>query len=252
MGETLLAQGDPAAAEAAFRKALLVAPDDFSANYGLGRSLHRQNRLLDAVAAYHKALVIQPDAPAANMHMALVYLQLDNTPAALPFAEKAVRLDPKHGPARINLGVAYERLNRVDDAILQYETAMELVEPTPQILRNLLNAYASGKRYAEAANTAAALVKMEPTSNNYERLGWANFKLGDYDRSTEFYAKAVEVDPGNWVAMNGMAVNAINRWLLSGRQDKAAGKEASAHFRQSLKVNPDQPKVVKLLTSYGL
>ncbi len=252
IGETLLAQGDPKAAEAAFRQALRVSPDSFEANLGLGRALHRQSRLVDAIASYHRALVIDPDSALANISMALAYLQMDNAAGAVPFAERAVKLDPKNGPARVNLGVAYERLNRLDDAIVQYETSLELIDPTPQILRNLLNAYASAQRYKEAANTADALVRLDPSSDNYERLGWAHFKLGDFQKSFEYYRKSTDIDPANWVSINGMAVNAINRWLLSGRQDRAAAAEASSYFRRSLQLNPDQPKVVKLITSYGL
>jgi len=252
IGETLLAQGDPQTAEKVFRRAIAVSPESFDAHFGLGRSLHRQNRFLDAIAAYHRALVIDPDAPLGNLSMALAYLQLDNPAGAVPFAERSVRLDPKNGAARVNLGVAYERLGRIEEAIVQYETSLELIDPSPQILRNLLNAYASAQRFKEAANTADALVRLDPSSDNYERLGWAHFKLGDFTRSFEYYKKSTDVDPANWVSINGMAVNAINRWLISGRQDRTAAAEASSLFRRSLQLNPDQPKVVKLLTSYGL
>jgi len=248
----MLAQGDPAAAEKAFRQAIAVSPQSFEANFGLGRSLHRQNKLLEAISAYHKALVIDQDSAVANMSMALAYLQMDNAVGAVPFAERAVRLDPNSGPGRVNLGVAYERLNRIDDAIVQYEKALELLDPTPQILRNLLNAYATAQRYQEAANTADALVRLDPSSDNYERLGWAHFKLGEFAKSNEFYKKSTDIDPANWVSINGLAVNAINRWLLSGRQDRAAAADASSFFRRSLQLNPNQPKVVKLITSYGL
>ena len=164
---------------------------------------------------------------------------------------RAVKLKPDSGPARINLGVAYERAGRSADAVLQYETAAELMEPTPQLLMNLLNAYAQSKRYREAVNTAGLLVRLAPTANSHERLGWAYFRLGDYSKSLESYRESVRVDPQHWPGWNGVGVNMLNMWLQGDRKDAAQLEQAKAAFRRSLQINPDQPKVQKLLAAYA-
>ena len=41
-------------------------------------------------------------------------------------------------------------------------------------------------------------------------------------------------------------------WLLSGKADEEAALEARDAFRRSLRLNTNQPKVIKLLTDYRL
>ena len=168
------------------------------------------------------------------------------------FAETAVKLKPDSGIARINLGVAYELSGKYDFAIQQYEMAAELMEPTPQLLTNLLNAYSQSKRYREAVNAALLLVKLAPTPNSYERLGWAYFRVGDYEKSLNGYREAVRIDSRHWPSWNGIGVNLLNAWVVGGKKDVSLKGSAKAAFEKSLLQNPEQPKVVKLMKAYKL
>jgi len=238
-------------AELAYGNAVNIDNGNFDAHFGRGKSLQVLNRLVDAIRSYHRALLIRPEDFDANLNMATAYLQLDEPNSALTYAERAVKLKPDSGPARINLGVAYERAGRSADAVMQYETAAELMEPTPQLLMNLLNAYAQSKRYREAVNTAGLLVRIAPTANSHERLGWAYFRLGDYSKSLDSYRESVRVDPQHWPGWNGVGVNMLNMWLQGDRKDASQLEQAKAAFRRSLQVNPDQPKVQKLVAAYA-
>ena len=237
-------------AELAYANAAALDNGSFDAHFGRGKALQVLNRLIDAIRSYHRALLIRPEDFDANLNMATAYLQLDQPQTAITYAEKAVKLKPDSGTARINLGVAYERAGRAADAVAQYETAAELMEPTPQLLMNLLNAYAQSRRYREAVNAAGLLVRVEPTANSWERLGWANFRLGDYARSLDAYRESVRVDAQHWPGWNGVGVNLLNAWLQGGRTDRAQAEQAMTAFRKSLQINPDQVKVRKLIDSY--
>jgi len=172
--------------------------------------------------------------------------------SAQVFAEKVVEVDPAHGPGRAALGSVYVELGRYQEAITQYEAAVELMEPTPPLLINLINALGKEDRYVDARNTAEYLVKLVPSAEAYERLGWASFRMGDYDESIEAYRRAAALKADYWQAHNGVGCNALNAWLLSGKQNTGALGEARRSFRQSLRANPDQPKVVSLLFKYGV
>jgi deoxyribonuclease-4 len=237
-------------AESAYANASVLDNGNFEAHFGRGKALQVLNRLIDAIRCYHRALLIRPDDFDANLNMATAYLQLDQPTSAITFAEKAVKLKPESGTARINLGVAYERAGRAADAVAQYETAAELMEPTPQLLINLLNAYAQSKRYREAVNAAGLLVRIAPTANSWERLGWACFRQGDFTRSLESYRESVRVDPQHWPGWNGVGVNLLNTWLQGGKRDPSQIEQATAAFRKSLQINPEQVKVQKLLQAY--
>ena len=253
VGEIYMIRQDYAKAEPAYSKAARLEPRNFDAQYGHGLALQMLERFLDAIRAYHRALTINPHSFSANLNMATSYLQIGDADSAVAFAQKAVELDPASGPARIQLGAVYEKVGRNPEAIEEYLTATELLDdPSPELMLNLVTVLAKEKRYREAINTAETLVDVAPSANAYERLGWAYFRLADYEQSIVAYRMGVELDANHWPSLNGVGVNALNSWLLSKKRDKEAAREAKDAFRASLRANPDQPKIIKLLTDYQL
>jgi len=251
IGEIYMIQQDYEAAEPVLARAARLEPRNFDAQYGHGRALQMLDRFIEAVRAYHRALTIRPDSLDVNQRIATTYIQMGEPSSALVFAEKAVEIDSASGPARVNLAAIYQDIGRTEDAIHQYEAAVELMEPTPPLLLSLITALAKEKRYVDAKNTAEYLVKLDPSARAWERLGWCAFRLGDYQQSIESYREAVQVDPFYWPALNGIGCNALNTWLLSGKADGSAFQEARQSLRRSLRANPDQPKVISLLSQYG-
>lgn len=252
IGDVRFSQGRYADAEPNFKRAVTLDPADFQAQYGHGRSLQMLGRLAESIGAYQRALVANPKSAEVNLNMATAYLSLGDPRVAAQFGQRAVQLEPRNGAAHVNLGVAYERLGRPGDAIVQYQAAAELLPATPQLLTNMVNAYVADGRYPEAVNTAIALTKLSLGPETYERLGWAEFRAGNYDSSSAAYRQSVVIDPNYWPAWNGIGVNALNRWLLSEKKDAVAASEARRAFRASMQANPNQPKVLKLYTTYGL
>lgn len=252
IGEVYVAQGNYADAEPAYARAARIEPRNFDAQYGHGTVLQKLQRFVEAIRAYARALSVKPESFEANLAMAQTYLAMADAPGALVYAEKAEQLQPGSGPARVTLGQVYERLGRPREAIEQFETAMELVDPSPELLLSLVKAYGDEKRFDEAVNAAEVLVKTAPSAAAYERLGWAYFRLGKYSESMKAYVDAVHIDDTYWPALNGIGVNALNTWLVSNHADAKAAAEAKDAFRQSLRANPNQPKVVRLLTTYPL
>ena len=252
VGQMQSRKQDWAQAQAAFANATELDSSNFEAQFGRGKALQVLNQLVDSIRAYHRALLIRPEDFDTNLNLATAYLQLDEGRSAIVFAEKAVKLKPNSGIARINLGVAYEQAGSPGLAIAQYEIAAELMEPTPQLLTNLLNAYAQSKRYREAVNAALLLVKLAPRTNSYERLGWAYFRVGDYDNSLSSYREAIRMDPNHWPSWNGVGVNLLNAWIVGGKKDAGLQASAKSAFDRSLQQNPEQPKVSKLIKVYKL
>jgi len=252
IGDIYMIKQDYGKAEPAFGRAARLEPRNFDAQYGHGLALQMLARFVDAVRAYHRALTITPESPKANLNLATTYLQMNEPRRAVVFAEKAVEVQPADGPARANLGAIYEELARYDEAVDTYLAALELMGNRPPLMMNLINVLAKENRYREAANTAATLIRIEPSARSYERLGWCMFRLREYAQSIDAYRKAVEIDPVYWPALNGIGVNALNTWILSKKQDDEARLEARDALRRSLRANPEQQRVVKLLLDYKL
>ena len=138
LGRIHLVRGEYALAEPSLSRAARLDPRNYHANYGLGQVLEIRERWPDAVRAYHRALTIRPDSVEANTHMATTYMKMGAVPGARVFAEKVVELDPSNGEARAELAVIYRTLGRNEDAVEQYRAAVEILGPSPSLLRTLI------------------------------------------------------------------------------------------------------------------
>lgn len=255
IGDIHMVNEDYEKAEPVYARAARLEPQNFEAQYGHGLALQMLGRFIEAVRAYQRAISIDPDNPEANANLATTYLRLEQVQDALDYAERAVELNPENGSARVNLGAIYQQLGRNAEAIDQYLAAVELLddpENAAPVMVNLIDVLARENRYREAANTAENLIRIEPSANAYERLGWAHFRLKNYQRSMVAYEEAVDLDPRHWPSLNGIGINALNLWLLSDRSDEPAKRRARDAFRRSLQINDDQPRLVQLMLTYGL
>lgn len=244
-------QGDYAFAERSYRQARESNPRSYEAAYFHGLMLQLLDRISEAVRAYRAALALQPVSHEANLNIATAYLQLNQPVEALPFALTAARLQSEHGPTYANLGAIYASLGRHAEAVAAYERSIELMEPTPEIVLNLADSLRRVRRYSEMINVLQALIRMQPSAGAYERLGYAHFQLRRYDASAQSFREALELDPRYYPAMNGLAVNLLNRWLQSNRTDQDAHYEAIGLLRRSLQLDRNQDKIVRLLTMYA-
>lgn len=252
IGEVYIEQGSYSKAEPAFARASKLEPRNFDAQFGHAVALQMLERFIEAVRAYHRSLTIDPDSPKANLNLATTYLQMDEPNHAIVFAEKAVEVDPGNGPAWVNLGVAYERVDRWADAADAYVAASERMQPTPELMINLMNMLVRQKRYREVINVADTIQKLREDGASMERKGWAHFRLGEYEKAEEAYRDAIAIDGDQWRAYNGLGCSALNRWLMSDRTDEEARMEARDAFRASLQLNIDQAKVIRLMLKYGM
>jgi tetratricopeptide (TPR) repeat protein len=239
-------------AEPAYARAARLDPRDFDAQYGHGTVLRALGRPTDAARAYQMALSIRPEDLGSLSGLGATFIELEMPSNAIAPIQRRIELDPDDGDARAMLGTACMLAGRYGDAIEAYEVAIEYVGNDPELIGNLVECYAREDRHRESANAGQVLVAVAPSPQAWERLGRAYFRLGDYDASVESYQRAVELDPEYWPALNGVGVNALNRWLRSERTDLDARIASADAFRASLRANPEQPKVVSLLTTYGL
>lgn len=252
MGQALLAEGDPQRAETAFARAVKLTPANFAAQFGHAEVLSALGRCSDALDAFRRALAIRPLDFATNLALAKTYLELDQASNALIFARKAVEIDPTDAAAQIQLAEALTQAGDGAGAIRAYETAVELAEPSKELLLALVQAYGAQKRFEEAVNTAQVLLLLGADANAAERLGWARFRLGRFDEALAAYEQALAIDPNHWPSLNGVGVLKLNTWIQSEKRLDAARHEARNAFQKSLQVNADQPKVTALLIKFRL
>jgi len=252
VGEVFEAKGDYALAAEEYKKAQQIAPSSFQANYKLGLMYHLLNKLRDAIATYLAALTVDPGNFEANINISSAYAQLDRPELGLPYAERAVQIMPDSQQAHVNLGELYASVGKFEQAVAAFRAAAERGDLEPPVVVGLVNSLIQLQRYQRAINVLTTAIQTTPDEPRYhERLGYLQFKLGDYSKSEAAYREALTYAESDPAALNGLGVNLMTKYLRTGRNDFAVRNQAIAMWRKSVRTNPNQPRIIDLIHRYA-
>lgn len=237
-------------AEKSYERAVRIDPANFDAQYCLGLTRQYLGKLTEAVKCYLRALTLKPDSFDANAHLASAYLELGKPGDALPYAKKSVELRPDDGSAQANLGAAAMMLGQYDQAVGAFHYAIEQGDTRPQIALGLGDALLHLNRTEAALQVLLPLLENKPTATMYERVAFARFRLGQLDKAAEHYRHALELSPDDIASLNGMGACDMARYVKSDRSDTTIRENALDYWRRSLRIKPDQPKIIDLMNRY--
>ncbi len=250
MGSIYLKRGDYQLASNAYERAVEVDPNSFDAHYYLGLAQQMMGKIQEAIRVYLRALAINPESFDANQNIASAYLQINRPGQALPYAVRATELRPNAQSAWANLAAVYSLLDRYEDAIDAYRAAVELGEMPQEVLLGLADAHLKLGNYEMAINVLQTLIRREPSSTAYERLGYAQFKQRRFDASLASFRAALSIDPNDTAALNGLGVSLMTLYLQGGGVITSQKEAALQAWRRSVQLRPDQPRVVDLIARY--
>lgn len=125
-----LEEGDPAAAAAAYDRALALDPTLSDAYVNLGRLRHASGDAREAARLYQVALERSPDDAVLHFNLALALEDTRGADAAIEHYERALALDPEFADAHYNVAGLYEQSGRGTDAFRHYRAYKRLVEST--------------------------------------------------------------------------------------------------------------------------
>ncbi len=121
-----LEQADPAAAEAAYREALALAPRAADAWLNLGALLCEAGRCDEAITLYDTALSHCPDAALLHYNRAIALEDRQRWREALAAYEASIRLQPDFADAHYNAALVHERLGQPREAIRRFSAYRRL------------------------------------------------------------------------------------------------------------------------------
>lgn len=137
------------------------------------------------------------------------------------------------------------------EAIEYFSKAIAASEtPNHVLYSNRSACYASLHQYPDALSDAKECVKINPTwAKGYNRVAAAEFGLRDYDAAIEAYKKALEIEPTNSMAQEGLkqANEAKNAAASSGPGDMndMFSKFTDPQLIAKLQVNPKTAEMMK-------
>jgi tetratricopeptide (TPR) repeat protein len=250
MGEIFHKRNQIDFAERAYERAANVDPDNVEAHYSLGLMRQLMGNLNQAIESYLRALVIDPYDAKANRDIATAYVQVGRPDYALPYAVRGTELQPDDQAAWCNRAAIHNLLGQYDEALTAYRTATELGVLDDPVLLGLADTHLRLGNYQRAANTLESVIRNKPNATAFERLGYAHFKRRDFPSALEHYRKSLELNPQEVAALNGVGATLLTFYLQGDQKNRAQLEEALGSWRQSLRIRPNQPRIVDLLSRY--
>lgn len=123
-----LEQTDPAAALAAYERAIAGRPDFADAHNNLGRILHDMHQLALAESHYRIALCLNETLALYHFNLGVVVEDQGRIAEAIACYERAIELDPEMADAHYNLSRQYDRASRrAGDELLMRRAVRHLV-----------------------------------------------------------------------------------------------------------------------------
>ena len=142
------------------------------------------------------------------------------------------RLETHHWPLLYGRGAALERSGQWEQAEHDLQRALQLSPDQPFILNYLAYSWIEqGQRLEEARAMAALAVELRPDNGFIiDSLGWAHYRLGDYETAVETLERAMAAQPGDPVITSHYG-DALWR---TGRKP-----EARMQWRNALRADPE-------------
>lgn len=156
LGRALYGAGDAAGAAKAFRAAVVIRPDDARARFFLATSLERAGESDAALAAYRELVARHPRAAEGHLGLGVLLIKRGDgeTGEGIESLQRALALKPDLYEARVTLGRALVTGGRYGEAIPHLRRAAELSPGNPEPHYQLSIAYRRlGRRDEAAAET---------------------------------------------------------------------------------------------------
>jgi len=208
---------------------------EFGRNYLSWGSIFFERGYLDqAEVFFQQALRDDPSGAEALYGLGSIYLQQERNAEAGKSFERAVQLHANY-PGTLpkawnNLGILAAREGRTDEAIQNFQTALQIDPDFVIGLENLGSAYRQAKRWDDAKKVLERALQVSPEAPeaNY-LLGMVYAQLDDADHAYEYLQKALAARPAYPEALNNLGI----LYLRTHRQEAA-----EKSFKESIRVAP--------------
>ncbi len=192
-----LANGRPAAALTALRRALALAPGRVAAHHALGVALEELERLDEAGAAYGEALRLDWKYAAARQSLGELLRRRGRLAQARDCFETALLMDPALNNVRIALARTLVDMGQVDAAVSCYREAIVRSPETAALHIELGTAlWKTGDSRGALQAFERAVVVAPGSAEAHYNLGSAMLELGRFDAAFASAGEAQRLRPG--------------------------------------------------------
>lgn len=243
LGDIYKERGNYLAASRNYEAATRLDPYTPTNHYNLGVTYQLLNRLQEAAGSYLRALALDPKDARSCMNLGTVYLAMGRFDESVAYLEKATQLDPQSSQAWSNLGVAMDARGSPVLAEAAYRKAIEVQGVSLVTLQNLAANLVSQKKGAEAVAVMDEVIKLSDTVQTRTRRAEALTLAKRFDEAIRAFDEVLVRDPRYLPAINGKANCLISMYVAGLELDDKQRQAAIGLWKDSLKLNGNQPKV---------
>jgi Flp pilus assembly protein TadD len=133
-------------------------------------------------------------------------------------------------------GIVFDQEKRWDEAEQDLKKALEIKPEQPMVLNYLAYSWVDrGLNYVEAKKMLERAVEQRPNDGYIvDSLGWALYKMGDYEEAVPILECAAQLETQDW---------AINDHLGDAYWKVGRKNEARFQWRHALSLSPDEDKI---------
>jgi tetratricopeptide (TPR) repeat protein len=191
----------PAEAEAHFRRAVALAPEDSQTHYFYGRWLSGLGRTQEAIAELKSAIAKNPPWMDPRTLLMEIYFRLGDGPALKQLAQDTLQIAP--GDATVQRYLASSQNMRDPISAAEY---LAQSQPTPDNYLNLSLVYHQNKRYQDSINAAKKAIQLRPNfPEAYNNIDADYEDMHQWDLAIEAAKKALQLRPDFQLAKNNLA-----------------------------------------------
>jgi len=194
------------------------SPRSSMAHFGLGAGYQDAGRLAEAEAEYRLALAIDPDNVEAGYNLATLLERLDRIDEAMDRYREVLRLLPVHRRAHNNLGILYRKSSRDAEAEAEFREAIVSGAETADPYFHLATLLEFQGRSDEAVQSYRDGLVVDPDDVQVlNNLGRSLLAARRPIEAIEVLERAVTLKPGAVTP----AVNLSLAWLAAGDRGRA-------------------------------
>jgi len=237
-------QKQPEKAIVQFEKIVSLDVDLLEAYLQLGLLYARAKRFDEASAVVEKARSKDAERPEVYLVAGFVYSQSERYDRAAEIFKEGLAKYPDHPQLHFNLGLTYDKLKQFDGFVKELEEAIRLDPQYSEALNYLGYTYAEKEmKLPEAVDLIQRALAIKPDDGAYiDSLGWAHFKLGQWDDALKELERAASLMPDDAV---------IQEHLGEAYLKKQRDQDARESWLKSLELDPANVKLIERYKSAG-
>ena len=196
-------------AENAYSEAAALAPRDTRILTGWGIVALHRGEFEVAIGRLDQARETTAEGPLPPLWFwarSLAAAVLDRLPQAEALLRKGLEVYEDHPVLSNNLAVVLEMRGDIDRAAEVLQQAMSEEQPLPQVAKNLGDLLYRAARYDDAWEAYQRAIRLQPTLGDdvYFRLGNIAYKRQDRQLATEYWHRALELNPRHELARTNL------------------------------------------------